>query len=117
MVIEVTLGKSSAEFLGQHCGNQLFGRGFAVGARNADDRDIELLPMVGGQLLQDRQAVLHNDAARVFRQRGILGDNEGSALLQGTERELVTIKTLAFEAYKDAVRDNVPRIGTDLRMG
>ena len=116
VVIEVTLGISSAEFLRQHRGNQLFGGSLAISSRNADDRDIESLPMVGGQLLQGRQTVLHDYAARVFRQRSILGNDVGRALLQGTERELVTIETLAFEAYEDAVRDNVPRIGTDLRM-
>ena len=116
VVVEVALGVGGAEFFCHHSGNQLFGGGLSVGACDADDGDGELLPMVGGQLLQSLQTVLDHYAARVVRQCTVLGDDIRRALVQCRQGKLVAVETLAFETYEYAVRDDVACVGANLRM-
>ena len=52
VVVEVALGVEHVVFLGEHSGNQLLGGGFAVGASNADHRDVELATVLTGQVLK-----------------------------------------------------------------
>ena len=57
IVVEIALGGQNIVFLGQNGTNQLFGRGFSVGARDADDGNLELPPMLACEVFEGLQRV------------------------------------------------------------
>ena len=55
MIVEIVLGGHQVVFAGQDGGDQFLGRGLAVCAGDADDRDVDLLAVVGREFLQHFQ--------------------------------------------------------------
>ena len=57
VVVEIALGGQNIVFLGKHGTNQFFRRGFSVGARDADDGNLELAPMLACEVFEGLQRV------------------------------------------------------------
>ena len=61
VVVEIALCEEDIILLLQDGRNEFLGGGFAVGARDADDRDVELAAMLAGQVLEGLETVGNKD--------------------------------------------------------
>ena len=61
VVVEIALCEEDIILLLQDGRNEFLGGCFAVGARDADDRDIELAAMLAGQVLESLETVGNKD--------------------------------------------------------
>ena len=113
MVVEVALGECRFVPCLQNRGSQLFGCRFAVGARDPDEGNVKLLPVMNCQFLQGGQGVVHHNTAVVAGQISPLGDCVGCSLFQGVECELVAVKIFSFQTKEKRVWRNVARVCAD----
>ena len=104
MVIEVAHSVDDVVFLRKHCRDKLFGGRFAVGTSDAEHCSLALLAVIGSQVLQGLQRVIHNQNALVFWKVFAVGDDEASySLLGHLQGEVVSIEVLAFQGEEDSV--------------
>ena len=111
VVVEVAFGAGGAELRLQHSVYQLFGGGFAVGAGDADDGNVELLAVLLRQFLERFQRVVHHDAVVVAFQLAVFGHHEGRAVFEGLQGELVAVEVLALEAEEETVGHDGASVG------
>ena len=119
VVVEVRLGGYHVVLLGQDGGDELLGGGLAVGAGDADHRDVELAAVVGGQLLQHFQGILNDDAlpsapGRPFEQEAV-DDGIAGTRLQGVQGEIVPVERFSFQGKKHRAVLDFPAVGRNAR--
>lgn len=117
MVIEITFCGIGRECRGQDGVDQLFGGGLAVAAGDGDEWDVELLPVVEGQLLEGGQDVGDEEELVAGALRGrFVDDGVSGAKLEGFCRELVAIEVGTFEGEEEIAGRQLARVGLDGRV-
>ena len=101
MIVEVRFGGHHVVFLRQHGRDKFLGRGLAVGAGDAQDRDVELTPVEGGQFLEHLQRVFHHDAFAAppgspFQQEPVHDGIFGSGL-EGVDGKIIAVERFALQ--------------------
>ena len=98
IIIKVALCGRYIVFGTQHGLDELLGGGFSVGAGEADYGNIELLPVVGGQLLKGLQGVRDSDYPVIGKRDAGYGIR--GAGLQSLFHEGVAVEVLPLEGYE-----------------
>lgn len=116
MVVEVAAGGVDLEPLGQHAADKLFRGGFAVAARDGEDRDSERPAVAAGKVLQGFQRVVDEHDALPLVGSGdlrIVGDGVGRAFFERFGDETVAVEGIAPQGEEDGVRLDPARVGRD----
>ena len=120
VVVEVALGEEHVVFLLKHGCHEFLGCGLAVGARDADDGDVELPAMLAGQGLEGLQAIVNEDEAFlilcIMCALCIVHNGVGTALFEGGDCEFVTVESLAFKGEEDGALGAVAAVSRDAGM-
>ena len=105
-------------FLAEHGGNQLFGRGLAIGAGHTDDFRAQCTAMFAGQLLQGRQAVFHKDIPLVASHQilWLIDNGVCTTLFDGLRSESVAVECVALEGEENRPVGAVAAVGGHLRV-
>ena len=112
VVVQVTLRGTHFKAAGKHPTQELLGRGLAIAAGQAQNRDAHLHPVQGCGLLKGGENILHDD--HLFSVRitaGIVGNHSGSSCLQSKGDKVVPIEIFTLEGKKDVARGDLPRVG------
>ena len=104
IVVEVALSVEHIVFLREHSSDEFLGGRLAVGARDADDRNVELATMLTRQILEGLQTVRDDNQPFIasIGERLIVYDSIGAAFLKGLKGELVAVERLTLEGKEDA---------------
>ena len=116
MVVEVAAGGVDLEPLGQHAADKFFRGGFAVAARDGEDRDSERPAVFPGQLLKGFQCVVDEQDTLPLIGSGdlrIVGDGVGRAFFERFGDETVAVEGIAPQGEEDGVRFDPARVGRD----
>ena len=116
VVVEVAAGGVDLEPLGQHAADKLFRGGFAVAARDGEDRDSERPAVAAGKVLQGFQRVVDEHDALPLVGSGDLrsvGDGVGRAFFERFGDETVAVEGIAPQGEEDGVRLDPARVGRD----
>ena len=116
VVVEVAAGGVDLEPLGQHAADKLFRGGFAVAARDGEDRDSERPAVAAGKVLQGFQRVVDEHDALPLVGSGdlrIVGDGVGRAFFERFGDETVAVEGIAPQGEEDGVRLDPARVGRD----
>ena len=97
VVVQVPLRGRDPEMRGQDLADEFLGRGLSVRAGEADDRDLQLLPMEGRELLQRPEGIRKTEEAGVVALGIVIDDGIGGAGLEGLHRIGVAVERLALE--------------------
>ena len=97
VVVQVAPGGIDFVLLGQHAADQLLRGGFAVAARDGEDRQPQLPAVFPGEGLQGLQCVVHDDQTVCLvgagvRERGIVHDGVCRPLFEGVGCEAVAVE-------------------------
>ncbi len=112
VVVQVTLRGTHFKPAGKHPAQELLGRGLAVAAGQAQNRDAHLHPVQGCGLLKGGEDILHDDHLFSIRiTMGIVGNYSGGSCLQGGGNEIVSIEIFTLEGKKHIARGDLPRVG------
>ena len=117
MVVQVAFGVERLVVAAQHGSRQFLGRGFSVGAGDADDGYRSLPPVVPGQLLQGFQPIVHQHVAAVSGgdYRRVVHHGAGASGLQGLCGEGIAVKIAAPQGYEHRAFGTVPAVGRHAR--
>ena len=113
MVVEIALRGERGPLRGEDLGRQLFGRGFSVAARHADDGRRESPGVPAGKVLECGQRIVHRDAGctRGWRERLSPVEEKPRCTARYRVRNVaMAIGPGAGQRYEQGVRFDVPRI-------
>ena len=120
VVVEVALGSHLVVALGQDGTHKFLGRRLAVGARDADDRDVEAAPVFARHVFVGLQRIGNKNHLFVtvvgVIHLLVVNDGNGATLVQCLGRKLVAVKRFALEGDKDAALGAFTAVGGDDRM-
>ena len=120
VVVEVALGCHLVITLGQDGAHEFLGRCLAVGAGDADDRDVKAAAvltchvLVGLQCVGDENHLFVTVIAVIYLL--IVDDSDGATFVQGLGCKLVAVKRFALQGDKDAAFGTIAAIGSDYGM-
>ena len=97
VVVQVPFRGRDLEMRGQDLADEFLGRGLAVRAGQADDGNLQLLPMPGRELLQRPERVRETEEAGVVALGVVIDDGIGGAGLEGLQGIGVAVESLALE--------------------
>ncbi len=117
VVVEIALRGRDTVFPGQDGGNEVLGRGLAVGAGQADHRQFPL-PYVrtvpDGQFAQRGERVFDPDQSFVMADlRVMIHDRPGGAGIQRLEGVVVSVEILSAQGEEDFPAPDGPAVGGD----
>ena len=124
MIVEVAFCGIGCECRGQDGVDQFFGGGLAVAAGDGDEWDVELFPVVEGELLEGGKDVGDEDEVVGLVPGGFVGtlrggfvdDGVGGAELEGFCRKQVAVEVWAFEGEEEVAGRQLARVGLDRRV-
>ena len=114
VVVQVALGSIGDVGRGQDGVHQLLGGCLSVAARDGDKRDIELLTVIKGQLLQGGERVFHQDqpvGKRACFHGSFVDDGIGSASFQGLCGKGIAVEVGTFQCKKEVALPELAGIG------
>ncbi len=97
MIVEIALRGIGAVFSCQHGAHQFLGSGFAIAAGDGDEWDIELFPVMFGQVLQGGEHIFNNEYALIGMGWWLIHDGIGCACLQRLLGKIVTVEIRALQ--------------------
>ena len=110
VVVQVSLRGRDLEMCGQDLTDEFLGRRLTVRAGEADDRDVQLLPMEGREFLQRPERVREAEEAGIVT-LGVLIDNGiGGTGLEGLHRIGVAVERFALQGDEKLARLDGPGV-------
>ena len=97
VVVQVPLRGRDPEMRGQDLADEFLGGGLSVRPGQADDRDLQLLPMEGRELLQRPKRVRETEEAGVVALGVFIDDGIGGAGLEGLHRIGIAVERFALK--------------------
>ena len=114
VVVQVALSVDDIVFLGQYRRDEFLGGRLAIGAGDGKHNSFALSAVIGGEVLQGLQSVIHDEDALVLRQVFAVSDDEaGHALLGHLQGKVVGIEVLTFQGEEDSVFFDLAAVGGD----
>ena len=101
IVVQVPLRGRDPEMRGQDFTDELLGGRLAVRAGQADDRDFQLLPMVGREFLQGPEGIRETEETGVVALGIVIDDGIGGTRVEGFQGIGVAVESLALEGNED----------------
>ena len=80
--------------------DQLFGCCLPITSCDADHRNVELLPMIPGQLLKVLKYVIYKDIPLISYNFLIINNGNGSPIFQGLSGKAVAVKIISLKRKK-----------------
>ena len=97
VVVQVALGGRDREVGGQDLADEFLGGRLPVRAGQADDRDVQVLPMAGRQLLEGLERIREPEQPGVVPLDIVVHDGVGGAGLEGLRSIGVPVERLPFQ--------------------